>query len=340
MTPPSGRWSRRLLLGPLVLPALVGLLACGTTETAPADAGVPDGDGRPILPPDLTVGDAQWIGNVGHPCDPNQDGKGCTGDAVCLDVMGKKAGVTCDLTTGAGCGGVCTLVGCTMEDITTSQIEDDCPSGTVCTRVPVASGDKNFCLQSCEPAVDENPCEKLGHAGLTCHPATIVLNDHTEVCLYPACSKDTDCGNQDPINPDSTCLLPSGICLAKGSKNGVVGGPCKESKDCGPYQYCLLEQKDAGGELFLEGGYCTLIGCKYFNPDKPDDTVYWKCPAESKCFAMGSGQFVSFCLAVSCEPEQPTASDGCRDEASDGQYDCIMLGTEKVCWVDIKSKSN
>jgi hypothetical protein len=325
----------------VVAVCVVGLMiqpGCGESDAVNGkDIGPSDQRAEPVQPPDIHVGDGLVAGNVGAPCDPEQGtAKGCTGEAVCLKFAPSMPATPCDLATGKGCTGVCTLAGCTLEDIATPEIEDDCPEGTVCTRIPVATGEvKTFCLDRCEPAVDKNPCSSK-HAGLTCHPASVVLNDHTEVCLYPACEKDSDCGNMDPINPDSICLEKSGMCLSRGDPAGKIGDPCKTSLDCGPHQYCLLEQTDGSGTLF-EDGYCTLVGCKYNDKFSDPKMPYWQCPPESKCFFMGSGQFISFCLAVNCDPSQPDDKDGCRDQASPGQYDCIELGKEKVCWIDVKS---
>ena len=292
------------------------------------DVGPGDQQQEAISPPDISTGDRFSTANIGAPCNPAQGGLGCTGEATCLDV----SGAACDLQSGVGCG-ICALGGCTLENITTPVKEDTCPKGSACTRVPVAERElKTFCLPSCSPSMTTNPCT---HKGVTCHPASIVFNDHTEVCLFPACKVDADCGNKDPLNPDSLCLAASGICLSRGSTKGRVGDPCTKSKDCGPYQYCLLEQKDASGKTLLQGGYCTVVGCKYFDDQDPQ-TKYWQCPSESTCFYMGSGQFVSFCLATNCDPNAPDVSDGCRDQAAAGQYDCIQLGAEKACWITVK----
>lgn len=315
--------------------ALALFAACG--EDSPGGEGGPRDQGfEPVTPPDIALHDGAVSANIGAPCDPKNGDADCDGGAECLDLSGGSPGA-CDLPGGKGCG-VCVLVGCTVEDIETPAVEDTCPKGTACTVLPVVSGTETFCLQKCTPQPDSNPCAAT-HAGLTCHPASIVLNWHTEVCVYPACSADQDCGNKDPLKPDSVCLVKSGTCLVKGDPQAKVGDPCTKSSDCGPYQSCLAEQKESSGTIKLEGGYCTKIGCKYGDPQTSPD--YWGCPPDSECFYMGSGQFVTFCLATTCDPTKPDDSDGCRDQASAGQYDCIELGTTgsdkvNVCWLNLK----
>jgi len=310
-----------------------GLVAC--SDDVVPDLGPFDHRLEAITPPDFRLDDGNVKANIGAPCDPAKGGVGCTGGAVCLDL----GSTGCDLATGWGCG-VCALGDCTMENIATTEKEDTCPEGAVCTQVPVAAGSvKTFCLLGCVPSFDSNdsnPCAtgSPSHAGVACHPASVVLNDHAEVCLFPACKTDADCGNKDLLNPDSICMKGSGICLSRGNQQALIGGPCTGSQHCGPHQYCLLEQKDAGGKVVMQGGYCTLVGCKYYE-DNNSKTDYWRCPSGSKCFYMGSGQFVSFCLATECDPGAPDEADSCRDEADLGQYDCIQLGAEKACWTKV-----
>jgi hypothetical protein len=189
----------------------------------------------------------------------------------------------------------------------------------------------NFCLPACIPRADLNPCKKMGHPGLACDPVSILLNDVSEVCLFPACNKDADCGNKNPMDPDSTCHLPSGLCRTRGSPQGVIGGACQVSADCGEYQYCFPEQT-VDGEVIAEDGYCTLFGCKYYDGAEPP---FWQCPVGSECFLI---EGLSLCLATGCDHTAENPVDGCRDTASDGQYDCIKPGNDlpAVCWLDIK----
>jgi hypothetical protein len=330
----------------LVLIAL--LAACDNGAVSPPDSGLDLGNTDAVVPPDLTVSDG-WPAkaNVGAPCDP-ASGAGCDKGLTCLDVRGAGSQVPCDLGQGVhdGCG-VCVLTGCTMEDINTPTKEDDCPSqvlkgksvDTICTTIPVAGGDAgvsaiNTCLPTCVPDASSNPCKAMGHSGLACDPASILLNDNREVCLFPACFKDLHCGNKHPITPDATCLVASGLCQTKGTASGKIGGPCQVSADCGEHQYCFPEQS-VQGQTVAKDGYCTLIGCKYGS----STAQHWQCPQGSACFLMGSAKAVSFCLTEGCDTSAEWAKDGCRDGASElkGQYDCHALGTSGVCWLDLMS---
>ena len=306
------------------------LVTMGCADTVKVDDGGPGdiGQGDAVKPPDLSSGDGGGSGNIGQECDPTS-GKGCTGAATCLKVTDKV--------------GVCSLPNCTLEDISTPATEDTCPttkvgqdSGkgwpTVCTRVPNAGG--NFCLPKCDIKTNEkprtNPCLRF-HKGLACDPVSLTYNDHSEVCLFPRCTKDTDCGNKDPLKPDSWCDQETGLCFPVGKAKAGVGAPCKVSSDCGKNQYCYPERKSSGGKVLVEGGYCTVVGCAYGAP--------WTCPSGSKCFSMGSLNALSLCLALGCNADDPPAKDNCRDEASAGQYDCIYLDKYQVCWLaPIKSK--
>jgi len=297
---------------------------CGETlkpnDTGPADIS----QGEAVKPPDLGPDAVGGGGNIGAACDPKNPGTTCTRATVCLKVNDKV--------------GVCALPSCTLEDITTPATEDTCPttkvgSGeagvawpTVCTRVPNAGG--NYCLPKCSIKSNEkprtNPCLRF-HKGLACDPVSLTYNDYSEVCLFPRCEKDTDCGNKDPLKPDSWCDKETGLCFPVGNTKAKVGSPCKVSADCGKNQYCYPERKNSKGKVMVEGGYCTVVGCAYGTP--------WTCPTGSKCFSMGSLNTLSLCLALGCKADSPPAKDNCRDEASAGQYDCIYLDKYQVCWL-------
>jgi hypothetical protein len=325
------------------------LCACDNGQPLQPDLGPEVGVYDTIVPPDLTVGDGWPTGaNVGAPCDP-VSGSGCKASLTCLDVRGSGNTVPCDLGQGVhdGCG-VCVLTGCTTEDINTPAKEDNCPTkikvgtktvDTICTTLPVEGGDAgvstiNACLPTCVPDASSNPCKAMGHSGLSCDPGSILLNDNREVCLFPACFKDTQCGNQNPTNPDAICHVPSGLCQTKGSSTGKIGGACQVSADCGERQYCFPEQT-VKGQTMAKGGYCTLIGCKYGSSAAP----HWQCPQASGCYLMGSAKAVSFCLAEGCDTAAGWDKDGCRDGTSEveGQYDCHPLSKNGVCWLDINS---
>jgi hypothetical protein len=336
VTPGRSRYNPRLLAG-LLLPALLLSYSCTSTETPEGDGGARDlGPGDAVRPPDLSVAADAGTGNIGSPCDPDT-GQGCTGGATCLKIGHQAA--------------VCTISGCTLENIATPGTEDTCPtitprSGpsfrTVCTRVPIAGG--TFCLPACTPSTTQNPC-KVFHSGpykarsrpLSCDPASIIYNDHSEVCLLPGCLQDTDCW-QNALMRDQICHKPTGTCQTVGQAGVKVGAPCKVSTDCGPSQFCYPERKESGGRTLVEGGYCTVVGCNYGEAD--NKTSIWDCPAESRCFTMGSLNALSMCLATGCSPEKPPESDGCRDKASAGQYDCIYIEKVAVCWLAPSAKNN
>jgi hypothetical protein len=311
---------------------------CGSSTKQTLDGRAPDqGIGEAVQPPDVRTEDSGWTGteNVGFSCDPSGDGKECTGRGVCLGVGG---GV-----------GVCTISGCTLEDVSTPIKDDNCPAivrsdgkGTIqsiCTQVPVAASDggpssKTFCLPQCRPDPEGNSCADLDPAKintrLACDPMTFFLNDYSEVCLFPACTRDVDCDDKDPLHPQYSCDLKTGTCRVKGTPGVKVGSPCKTSTACGPGQFCYPEHKDKSDKVVAEGGYCTIVGCKFGGP--------WSCPEESKCFGLGSASVsVSFCLAVGCKASSPPESDGCRDEASAGQYACTVQDKDEVCWLDLKA---
>ena len=288
---------------------------CCSDDTSSVDAGVVDkGQGESVRPPDLGIKDGGGAGNIGSSCDPLKPTE-CVGKTSCLK-----------LAEGLG---VCTISSCTMEDISTPAIEDTCPKvtppkggaavRTICTRVPTAGG--QYCLPQCSPSTSSNPSSKF-HSGLSCDPISILYNDHSEVCLLPGCTQDTDCWK---AMKDSYCHKTTGTCFTNGKSGVKVGDPCKSSSDCGPNQYCYPQRKDSQGKVMVEGGYCTMVGCKYLKP--------WDCPAGSQCFSMGSLNALSLCLALGCSADKPPATDGCRDETSAGQYDCIHLDKYQVCWL-------
>ena len=306
---------------PVVL-LLCTVVATGCDESdQKLDAGGQDlGPGDAVKPPDFSASHDAGSGNIGVQCDPKTS-NGCKGAATCLEVTDKV--------------GVCALSGCTMEDITTPAVEDTCPkiatpgggakTPTICTRVPDAGG--NYCLPKCSISTKTprtNPCLKF-HQGLACDPVSLTYNDHSEVCLFPRCNKDADCDNKDPWNLDSKCDVDLGLCFPVGKKGAQVGDPCKVSTDCGKNQFCYPERKSKSGKVAVEGGYCTVVGCAYGAP--------WTCDSNSKCFSMGSLNALSLCLALGCKADSPPEKDGCRDNASKGQYDCIHLDKYQVCWL-------
>lgn len=301
-----------LVLALLLAPASLSLLAgCPDTKVA-VDASVRDAmPGEAIDPPDLGRPDG-FTGLVGKKCDPAGPNI-CSGDSLCFNV-GRNIGV-------------CAIPDCTLEDPATSQREDNCPTGTACGQVSV-SGDagykrRTFCFAMCTPQVDANPCAAI-HPDLSCDPSTILLTGYTEVCAAPGCHQDTQCGTGQPLDPKAVCDTKTNICFSDGKKDATVGDPCWVSQDCGKDQFCYPELAGAGKPKVL-GGYCTKLGCKYEGR--------WSCPSNSKCFQLGAGQAVSICLATGCDTKADPLSDGCRDEAPAGAYDCFKIGDDAVCWI-------
>lgn len=311
--------------GSLVVLTLA-FVACGdgTPKLVPDQGGSDLMWGEQIRPPDMQSGDAARSGNIGDPCEPTVSGQ-CTGGTVCLNVGG---GV-----------GVCTISGCQLEDIATPASEDDCPTiaasdqshrKTVCTEVSVAAPDggyrtDTFCFPQCTVRPDANDCAVV-NPQLACDPASLLQNGYREVCMLPACKVDSDCGNRSLMHPDSICHVATGTCHTRGTVGVEIGSPCKVNSDCGPYQFCFPEQKDDKGNRIVEGGYCTIIGCMHFGP--------WTCPESSKCFVLASSKDFSLCLATGCNPLEEPKQDGCRDEASAGQYDCRVEEQDSYCWLD------
>jgi hypothetical protein len=305
----------------------LGVIAC-STKSAVVDGGrdgsmVRDG----IVPPDLGARDGLRGGNVGAPCSTNT-GEGCTGQAECL-------GVTADV-------GMCAIPDCTMEDLETPAIEDDCPAlaagPSVCTLIQVQSGDGGFkearyCLPQCSAKATENACAAVNPA-LTCDPVTMLLNGHAEVCLMAACPA-APCSN-DPIKPPTTCDTPSATCQVTGKQDAKIGSPCLVSSDCGQGQFCLPETTDKSGATVLAGGYCTIIGCEHGDSKNPN---LWTCPRDSKCFTVGK---LSLCLAVGCEWKAQPGQTGCRNDAPTGQYTCTLYKVDGndvgVCWINVSTQ--
>ncbi len=307
--------------GVLALFAAAALVVCACdTDDAGLDAGAhrDSGTGDAIQPPDISATDGTGTGNIGRPCTPNAAKTGCTGKAVCL-ALSKTVGI-------------CAVPDCKMEDIRTAEVEDTCPSitppgggakaATACTTI--SSLKRNFCLPRCKPDPKSNPCTKF-HKELSCDPVSLLYNGHTAVCLFPRCDKDYDCGNKNPLSPDSTCHKATGTCLARGKTGAKVGDPCKVDNDCGKAQNCYPEQKNSAGKKVVEDGYCTVVGCALGDP--------WACPAGSKCFSMGPAGALSLCLATGCSVSKPESQDGCRDKATAGQYDCYYISKTPVCWI-------
>jgi hypothetical protein len=310
--------------------------ACNKT-TQTLDARPADGHAEGVVPPDFRFGDGGWAGNIGSPCDP-KTGAGCAGQAHCLQVGDSV--------------GVCTLRGCRVEDLSTPDMEDDCPPvpsrtdggliPTVCTTVSTAArdggpGSATFCLPKCVPSPNGNSCASINPA-LACDPLSLLQNGHSEVCMVPACTSDLECGNKDWRHPDQFCETVTGMCHTLGTVNGKVGSPCKKSAECGESQYCYPESKDSSGKVVVEGGYCTIIGCKYGEksptPCPPGARCPWRCPSGSKCVVLGAAMAFSLCLATGCQAGVEPKSDGCRDEASAAQYACTAQDGDWVCWLD------
>lgn len=297
--------------------------ACGREAAQTEDAGPTDqASGEGVRPPDIHSGDGGGTGNIGQFCNPQDGTKGCQGKATCLTLSSSV--------------GICAVPGCTLEEVSTPEIEDTCPliptpgssspTRTICTRIQDLG--TTYCLPACTPSTQGNPCTKF-HALLACDPVSLLYNDHSAVCLFPRCVKDSDCGNKSSINPDATCHTPTGVCMTKGSPNAKIGDPCKSDKDCGNWQNCYPQRKTSTGKTVVEGGYCTVVGCHLGAP--------WACPAGSKCFSMGPLNTLSLCLATGCQATKPNNLDGCRDEATANQYDCIYLDKTEVCWLDPKA---
>ncbi len=298
---------------------IAALLLAGCTSSQPAaDTGSRDGRylGDGIQPPDAGLGDGGIKGTIGAPCTPGKGGE--CGGSECLDVGG---GV-----------GVCSVRGCVPEDLKTAATEDNCPalpSGvrTVCTSLTPkgSTSAASYCLPKCTPSASKNACAGLVDAKLTCDPISLLQNGWSEVCMLPACTGDAECGNRNPLNPDSKCDPTTGTCRVRGVDGVKVGSRCKTSTECGPGQFCYAEHKDASGKTIAEGGYCTVIGCSYGGP--------WSCPTGSACVVLGSAKAFSYCLATGCSDTAPAASDGCRDEAAPEQYKCVpqAKGSPSVC---------
>jgi hypothetical protein len=337
-----------------LLASLLLSLALGCSDVSPVLDGPPAdlSSGESIRPPDFRVdgrADLSGNANIGAPCDPATGGAECKGGTVCLDIQAGR-GTGCVLATGMGCG-ICALSGCVVEDVQTPELEDTCPEvsvgarfvPTICTMVPLARGEggaesATFCLPSCTPHPDVNACADYGHAGVSCDPGSVTLTGQSEVCLYPTCTEDADCDNPDPLEPRATCHIANGLCLTVGNPEGAIGSPCVTSVDCGRYQRCLHEQQGPKGDVQFEGGYCTLVGCEHFIDE--GTTPYWQCPEGSKCVLIGSAKAVSLCLAFGCKIGAPKESDGCRDDASAGQYSCVKVDDPElgVCWLDVSPK--
>ncbi|MCB9556089.1 MAG: hypothetical protein H6707_08295 [Deltaproteobacteria bacterium] len=304
----------RRLLNTAFAPLLLSVFIAACASGPPAQDGLFDGGASrdAVMPPDLVANDAQQSGIVGAPCDV-QSGAGCTAPAFCLDV-------------GIGVG-QCVISGCSMENLETPAREDTCPKATACARIPTQDqqgrGHTNVCLPTCTVDPTRNSC---ANSQLACDPRSILFTGYAEVCLFAACTSSADCGNQSPLSPDSRCDARSGVCFVLGDPQASVGAPCKISSDCGPAQICLTEQR-AGYSVSIAGGYCSVVGCKYKGP--------YVCPSGSDCFALGATRDVSVCLQTGCDPAQPEASDACRDEAPAGQYRCVGVGSEGVCWVNM-----
>ncbi|MFH1131026.1 MAG: hypothetical protein V1754_06805 [Pseudomonadota bacterium] len=303
------------------------LCACGTEVFPSEDGQAQDDSGVPVtdsvLPPDSqSIQESGTTLSIGAPCDVNS-GAGCKSEEVCLDVGQNK--------------GVCALPGCTMEDITTSLPEDDCPSGAACVRVAVNGGvggeeEISVCVPTCKPSSVENPCAKFG-SQLSCDPRSIFLTGYAEVCLFPACVNDSDCPGASVLDPGAAdCDQEIGVCFTNGTPGGDISSPCLVSKDCGKGQVCFRAQSTFNaqnasqqGTPDVVGGYCTIVGCSYGG--------LWECPSNSSCFYIGSTQDISLCLAIGCDASAPEEKDGCRDETPGGPYSCLSVEKQSVCWL-------
>lgn len=294
------------------LVATASLLAC--SDTPPTnDSSLPrDAGGDAIAVPDLDENDSNLPPlRIGDSCNP--EGHRCGSGQLCLAL---KEGV-----------GVCALPDCTMEVPDTSTREDSCPEATACTEISIEGPGgyeyRTFCMRTCEPTPDGNPCAEHNKY-LACSPASILATGYTEVCGVLACSSDVECSPGTPTAPKATCNTAVNLCFADGDPNAKIGSPCRDSTECGAGQICLPEIRD-GGKIYLPGGYCSKVGCRYGEP--------WACPVDSGCYSLGAAQALSLCMQVGCNPEAPAESDGCRDQSVPADaYDCLAVDDDTVCW--------
>lgn len=212
---------------------------------------------------------------------------------------------------------------CTLENPLTETIEDSCPDSTACARLVDGT---RACLPVCDPAKSPNPV--CGPLGLACSPSSIVYTGYVEVCAEPLCETNDECvatasSRKTPIVVNE-CDLKINSCFYREESAVAIGALCTVDSDCGSGRLCLQERQSKDGKTVREGGYCTMVGCKYGGN--------WKCPFGSRCLSLGSQNAVSACFATGCDPQKEPEKDGCRDDASLDQYECVPInGGDAVC---------
>jgi hypothetical protein len=293
---------------PATVWALILLCSCSQDSKPIAlDAGWDTADA--IVAPDLHAPDRGSPPQVlGAPCIPGNANQ-CGSGLVCLE-----------LPSGIG---VCSVKGCRKENPLTPAQEDDCPFGSACGEISVLGSNsrETYCFRTCTPSATGNECAAI-HPGLSCDPRSALITGNKEVCAFPACQKASDCDPANPI-PRSRCDERTQICFSLGKKDARIGDPCLTSFDCGSDQYCFPESKK-NDQTLIKDGYCTKVGCIHGGT--------WSCPSGSICYQLGSSEAVSLCLAAGCNPNAPAEKDGCRDQTVGGDYDCLRVGSDTVCW--------
>lgn len=274
--------------------------------------------------------DTAWPKDVGA-C--NKMGQPCSG-ACC-------PGLQCaPLKTGVQ---VCTRA-CTPDDPKTPLInEDNCSYAFKCSDIS-PPGKSYRCLQKCDPRIDKATCPK----GIACHPQSTQLsaNMTQAVCAYPVCTSGKQCpvrlksscnpavsapqctslGSNAFCAPDPSgystghCALPgachpvSGLCDAHklGKASAVVGGICKDDRDCGGGMRCLMEQAASVGLVKNRNGYCIKEGCVFAK-----GLPHRACASGSTCSRLYYG---GVCYRT-CDLKSAST---CRGYAGDkhGDYEC------------------
>jgi len=301
----------------LFLSAAMGLVACGD------DSGTgPDASADITALPDVRRDSQALEGGADATPLEHNIGVGCSESSECLSDS-----PVCIMWDTTEKRGICSME-CTPDNPSTPfAVEDNCPSGFVCGEFSYSTDTYYYCLKTCTPSIEENPCPES--SGQTCSPASSAFVSMGEtVCWYGACKSHRDCPVfsaiectedarcTEELGSESFCLsgycafagncTPGGICGAHshGRAEAKIGDPCASDLDCTNQGFCFGEA-DGYPNGYCASGYCDtgLAG--------------FECPAEATCHRL----FYGGVCHKRCD--QAVAGD-CRGVDADkgGDYEC------------------
>jgi hypothetical protein len=318
--------------------SFVGILAIGAFMVACGDDDKPiKQDGKAVFDggADTNGGsDLPWMlegSTADKPpagnCDEPSLGKVCTADTDC---GGGAAPNKCLGTSDTG--GVC-VCDCTPDDSSTPLVnEDSCPnlSANGCGTITYTSGASgNLCFKFCKPTLGTNTCQ----GKIACSPrsgANVGIFDKA-VCLFPGCTKDSDCpvATSTKCDPVAKTGCPAGEeCLATwtGSTDGVCAKPGKcdtASSLCDVKPASLSKATAKVGDICKDDTECAANqGC------------FSETDLSQVCLAKDSAGACTKKLAKSgaaCTKDEECCSSGCTSGKCEAGRPCGVMNRSGYC---------